>query len=120
MKPDPSELGRLVRPLAAVEEVLEELLEGRARGELRDLGAGTALAVLRSLLAPLRALLALHRLGGRDVDHRRQQLLGDIGEAVGWRARLGAEGGNQQKTGDQRQSGALAAPGRLREARRLI
>src|SRR3546814_4901459 len=59
--------------LLALEEILEEFLERRAGRELRH---------------AFRQLAALHRLGGRDVDHRRQQLFGQVGEIAFRRPRL--------------------------------
>jgi hypothetical protein len=83
----------LLRALAVtVEEILEELLEGRARRELRDVGLG-AIATTTTAAAIARAarrirviavvLTRLDRLRARNIDHRRQQLGGEIGEAVG-------------------------------------
>ena len=58
----------------AVHEVFEELLERGTWGERRYL-RGVPGGVSRR-----------HRLGRRDVDHRRQQLFRQIGEALGCRA----------------------------------
>jgi len=59
---------------AVLEKVPKELLERRARRELGHFGS--------AVLAPA---FGFHRLGRRDVDHRGQQLLREIGEAVGRR-----------------------------------
>ena len=70
MKPEPSEVPRRFcsSPPLLVEELLEQLLERRARRQLRH-------------VAQPRALLR-HVLGGGDVDHRRQQLVDQVGEAL--------------------------------------
>src|SRR4029077_5025219 len=69
-------LGSAALRAVAIEEILEEFLERRAGRELRP--------------ARRRALFLLLRLQGlrrRDVDDRGQQLVGEIGEAVGRRTR---------------------------------
>ena len=63
----PPRLLLLLARLVALHELLEELLERRTGRQLRQLDAR----------------VAFDRLGRRDVDDRRQQPRGEIGEAVG-------------------------------------
>ena len=72
---------------------LKELLERRARRELRHFGS--------AMLAPA---FGFHRLGRRNVDHRGQQLLGEIGEAVGRRPSGGRRRDEHRRSGDQKSS----------------
>ena len=67
---------RVLAALAPVHELAEELLERRAGRELRH-------------FRPLPVTPRCHCLRGRDVHHRRQQPLGEIGETVGRRPGLG-------------------------------
>ena len=104
MKPEPSEVacrgvasGSPVLALIAVEEILEELLERRARRELRHVRAGAL------------GLVGLDGLGRRDVDHRRQQLCRQIGEAVGRRAGPGEPGERPGASRQRAQQGAAAS-----------
>src|SRR5207244_10764318 len=76
---------------AAVEKVSKEFLERRARRKLRDLGSG-------SLAAPI----GLQRLRRRDVNYRREKLLGKIREAV--RCRIGSRRSpTESRRGDDQQ-----------------
>ena len=86
--PSPPPLGRR---RAVLEEVVEELLERRARRQLRHRAAAVA------------AALGLDGLRGRDVDHRVDHLLGDVGDAV----RAAREG----RRGDERAGRAEADRG---------
>ncbi len=94
------------RPVAAaaaatllpVKEILEEFLKRRAGRELRHAfrqGAG--------------ARAVLHCLGGGDIHHRRQQLLGQIGKVAFRCPRLGRCQTAQHKLGSQ-YSGHSQAP----------
>jgi hypothetical protein len=80
--------------LVVVEELLEEILERRPRRKLRQFHAGAA----------------FDDLGGRDVDHRRQQFLGQVGEAV--RRRLGVGGARNRHQGQGQNGGQEPVPAR--------
>ena len=84
--------------MAVLEEIVEEFLERRARRQLRHGAPAVA------------AALGLDGLRGRDVDHRVDDLLGDIGDAVG-AARQGRH--RRQDAGDAN-AGAKADRGQQR------
>ena len=73
---------RIFPAILTIEELFEKLLEGRARRQLRPL---------------LRRPLALDRLAGRDIDHRRQELGRQIGKAFRRRTAKRRPGAQHQR-----------------------
>ncbi len=78
----------LVR-LVLLHELLEELFEGRAGRQLRQFDAG----------------VALDRLRRRDIDDRRQQLLGEVGEGVGRHPRFRRRDRGREGRSDEGEAG---------------
>ena len=94
MKPEPSELmlarravrfaGHRALAAAVLEELVEELLERRARRQIGHVGRAASIDLLRR----------------RDIDHRVDHLLGDVGDVVGTaRQRRCADQGEQHHDG---------------------